>query len=509
MVKTLKKEKTKQKSLPIIPKQIKKEDLKKGNWMELFLQSFLNQNVDELVYKQWGFKGTDLFFREKSSFYNVIDFRRNQYRDFDLSELTEEEFLSLLDQNIFLNSYTKHIDSENRILNIRIMQPYGTKHQPSYTPVLHQCKDIEEAKIILLQYFNAWKKDKRSRRSFKIGCQCYNRDNLVKYLPEQKIAVFNSTHSQRQLQESRSPMLMLLQERLNSLPFRLVDINTVKVLDRGKQESHMVYDTSIRQWDHETNKYTQELPLILRHFAGTLLYINDKRYYLMDLDRVEIEHKILNIFVVELPYPVKTIQEAYNSLIPEEVSIAKEFDKKVIRSGEFFFIPEEIEINLTEEDLRIKDIIENIWLKRETVYSGNYLNPYHTQHLSDILVRLNPDKEKELAEYYKSDYHYDHINSYKKWLVEKNIDLLTMRQILDTVNKLPLPKEIRLADNSPICVDESVRINKTTYARGWVKNHQTHVHPAYGEHQFIFLDTWHKVIPNRAPSMMKVTGQID
>lgn len=86
-----------------------------------------------------------------------------------------------------------------------------------------------------------------------------------------------------------------------------------------------------------------------QHFAGARLFkcegkidgpnsdddVAIEKTFLIDIDRVEIQHGIVNPFLVELPFEVKTIAEAYESLKPIEVKNAKVFE----RQGEWFFIP--------------------------------------------------------------------------------------------------------------------------------------------------------------------------
>jgi hypothetical protein len=74
------------------------------------------------------------------------------------------------------------------------------------------------------------------------------------------------------------------------------------------------------------------------HFTGASLFQNGDAYFLFDIDRVEIGHGIFNPFIVELPRAVKTIDEAYDSLIPLAVRTAKAEGKTVLRQGEHFFI---------------------------------------------------------------------------------------------------------------------------------------------------------------------------
>jgi hypothetical protein len=74
------------------------------------------------------------------------------------------------------------------------------------------------------------------------------------------------------------------------------------------------------------------------HFTGATLFQNGTSYFLFDIDRLEIEHGVFNPFIVELPRAVKTIVEAYDSLIPLAVRTAQAEGVEVKRQGEHFFI---------------------------------------------------------------------------------------------------------------------------------------------------------------------------
>jgi len=74
------------------------------------------------------------------------------------------------------------------------------------------------------------------------------------------------------------------------------------------------------------------------HFTGASLFKTGGKYFLFDIDREEIKHSIFNAFIVEIPYKVESIADAYDALIPDEVGLAMEQGTKVLRQGEYFFI---------------------------------------------------------------------------------------------------------------------------------------------------------------------------
>lgn len=88
-----------------------------------------------------------------------------------------------------------------------------------------------------------------------------------------------------------------------------------------------------------------------RHFTGALLLENAGRKFLMDIDRVEIEHGIFNAFFVELGKQVNTIAEGYESMKPDEVRKAEAEGTEVLRQGEWFFINTGETIEVDRDDV--------------------------------------------------------------------------------------------------------------------------------------------------------------
>lgn len=75
------------------------------------------------------------------------------------------------------------------------------------------------------------------------------------------------------------------------------------------------------------------------HFTGASLFEIDGRYFLFDIDRREIDHKIFNPFLVELVSPATSIADAYEGLKPAIVKAALAEGFPVQRQGEWFFVP--------------------------------------------------------------------------------------------------------------------------------------------------------------------------
>lgn len=132
-----------------------------------------------------------------------------------------------------------------------------------------------------------------------------------------------------------------------------------------------------RPWDcHWKGDVFNASCLRARHFTGPRLFSvigvernedseyqgmkkDTRRLFLLDVDRVEIVNGLINPFLVELENTeVKTIAEAYESLKPSQVLEAEKQNLKVLRQGEWFFIPvSELEAKRAEK--MHKDLISN------------------------------------------------------------------------------------------------------------------------------------------------------
>lgn len=95
-----------------------------------------------------------------------------------------------------------------------------------------------------------------------------------------------------------------------------------------------------------------------QHFTGPRLFqcsSNDKKEvstYLLDVDRNELPHGLINPFLVKLSdSTVTSVQEAYESLKPSEVIQAEEKELKVLRQGEWFFIETTVDASFLNKTL--------------------------------------------------------------------------------------------------------------------------------------------------------------
>lgn len=149
--------------------------------------------------------------------------------------------------------------------------------------------------------------------------------------------------------ESLNRSIVEVQTRISQLitmiPFGVfieanLNLNKFKVLARGSEESILRKIPNPKYNDYDAK--AKNLPKFLEetvHFTGASLFDVDGKIFLFDIDRREVEHKIFNPFLVEIPKQVSTIEDAYQSLKPIEVLEAEAKGLKVLRQGEWFFVP--------------------------------------------------------------------------------------------------------------------------------------------------------------------------
>lgn len=157
-----------------------------------------------------------------------------------------------------------------------------------------------------------------------------------------------------------------LSEHILMLPFNVfteagLNLNNVTIIDKGPEE--IVVRTEIDKFDSKTGESLYKDVKI--HFTGASLFRVDGKVFLFDIDRVEIKNKIFNPFLVELVNTeVKTIDAAYLSLKPQEVLDAEAKGLKVLRQGEWFFIPTTLDLTPRKgKDWNGKIVNERLILK--------------------------------------------------------------------------------------------------------------------------------------------------
>lgn len=132
-----------------------------------------------------------------------------------------------------------------------------------------------------------------------------------------------------------------LSQLITMIPFTVfieagLDLNLFKILERGAEETIV---RKIVNPKYDRNKKVPQFIDETVHFTGSSLFSVGEKLFLFDIDRREIEHKIFNAFLVEVPEAVSTIKDAYESLKPKDVKDAEAKGLKVLRQGEWFFVP--------------------------------------------------------------------------------------------------------------------------------------------------------------------------
>lgn len=238
------------------------------------------------------------------------------------------------------------------------------------------------------------------------GVSHYARDIVVKTLSENVIALklknnliignssaigligrrvsFGRARDNRDVTEVQTE----LARHIPMLPFSVfaqadLDINTLIVKDQGGAETvTRLFDTG--KWTKDTKAKPSEKIYKLEkvHFTGASLFQVADALFLFDIDRREIELKIFNPFLVKLPMQVNTIAAAYAALKPKAVSDAEYVGLKVLRQGEWFFIPVDKSLSDRLDGYAAeKNGKESRYVKRITLQAGpnrpNYADGLH------------------------------------------------------------------------------------------------------------------------------------
>lgn len=224
------------------------------------------------------------------------------------------------------------------------------------------------------------------------------------------------------------------------------------------------------------------------HFAGRAIYAVGEKYFLFDVDRKEQEENgIFNPFVVELPGPAASFEEAYAMLMPQKVREAIEAGVPVQRQGEFFFLKYSdeipVKIELTDEE---KHILRYPPSKMGFFLTEKYGRGVHWVH-DDRDPIDNPKTPEEIA-YNEAATRYRDIR----------------RRVDDAI-----PEEVnidaRLGTGGTGRHKASVGIRD---ASGELYVSGTVVHSGR-EHGDLHLEGWWTVVPNTAVKSVTIQGKID
>ena len=274
--------------------------------------------------------------------------------------------------------------------------------------------------------------------------------------------------------------IMETSQKYEMVPFNVfseakLDLSTFKTINTGGAETVKRNRENPDYKSYESEKMEREgIPEFLpedAHFMGSKLFsvsskeTGTEKTFLFDIDRNEIKHGIFNPFLVEVPQngtPIKTVGEAYDSLVPEAVKKAREAGKNVIRQGEWYFIPT-TESPIVEENLTTEQ-------KRERAMSFAVKNSYGS----------NKTEMREL-------------------LGTEEFERLKNLSIPQTEVKR---FELRAGKNRPNHAEKGIQVGEKYFVSGEVSH-------SGREHKTITLDGWHEAMPNEAIGSFTITGNVD
>lgn len=208
-------------------------------------------------------------------------------------------------------------------------------------------------------------------RDIKEGYHAFNRvQEVIAVKTNAGVILGNSSRmvelEDRRFKNSINPARVqrLLSEYVTMIPFSVfleagLDLLTCEIVDAGPAETLIEF---------EKKYYGVSARPIERHFTGARLFkantknmtfevINGEsvrlsKYFLVDVDRREVDHGIINFFLAELPAACSTIADAYSMLKPNEVKMFEEnTGVEVPRQGEFFFIPTALLVGQVDGDV--------------------------------------------------------------------------------------------------------------------------------------------------------------
>lgn len=246
------------------------------------------------------------------------------------------------------------------------------------------------------------------------------------------LPMLNAYYSFGQLNLNRS--ITEVQTRLSSLntmiPFTVfdeaqLDLRKLNIVEKASEETLniKVNNPKYKSWEKEKmqKKGIKQFFIEKRHFTGACLFEIEGKYFLFDLDRREIQHKIFNPFLVEINKPVKSIKEAYNALIPTEVKEAMLQGKKVLRQGEWFFIPSDLNPKVDTELNWKKKIVNRSFELRAGDNRPNYASKGN-EALGLVTGKVEHSGREHASLLLKSWYKPVANTSMKSWQISGQID---------------------------------------------------------------------------------------
>lgn len=213
--------------------------------------------------------------------------------------------------------------------NVKGIDPIATK--AAYTQAVKTFIDSKGPKTKFESYTVT--RDKVTQGSLTVA---FRDNNKEVWLNSQLISV---TPFERQFMGGES----LIQKEIKAIakytiPFNVIEaaklpLKDTKILESGPEMTVKLKDGSDR------------------HFTGALFLENNGRKFLMDLDRVEVDNKLFNVFFVEVDASATSITTAYDSMKPQKVKDAEAAGVEVKRQGEWFFIKTNKTVTVPESNV--------------------------------------------------------------------------------------------------------------------------------------------------------------
>lgn len=276
------------------------------------------------------------------------------------------------------------------------------------------------------------------------------------------------------------------------------DTKNKKVI-KSEFEERCIYNSRNNKYSEGYyNTYLDKTKLAKRHFVGAMLLKVDKKYFLFDVDRNELKHYRFNPFLSELPNPCKTIKEAYEMLKPDEVVKALKQGKKVLRQGEWFFIPTKKKIS--EKKKPLPKSIEN-GLKTEPKFKDYNLENLEYSNRGVIDLKENKNEINSV----KKEFRPMLIKRIKVYNKQMKI-YLEWKKKEDEFNKrfnfFSWGGNLQAGQNRPNRVRKLYIEDGVNYVSGKVEH-------TGREHEPIELKGWYIAVPNTATKSFTITGNID
>ena len=216
-----------------------------------------------------------------------------------------------------------------------------------------------------------------------------------------------------------------------------------------------------------------------RHYVGACLLEVKDHFFLFDIDREELKHKIFNPFVLKLPRAVRTIEEAYLSLKPAKVVMAELEGKPVERQGEWFFVKRFDELpDMPKPPQELMDLANNPPDARKlgAIQAHEYYQPGNTHGCRFQSNAIRKAYEKAASAWDKA----------REELLKYS----------------PQRGELQQGDGRPNHVEKYVNYRKMTLVSGEV-THSERVH------RDIVLQGWWEPVPNTAVKSWQISGDVD